>query len=411
MQICILGAGALGVMTAYFLEQNGHKVTIVERQPQAAMETSFANGGQLSYSHAEPWATPAVLPKIIKWALKENSPLVLSGKSLTPETLAWGLKFLGQCTTAKARENTLNILRLALYSRKIMSELRQETAIDFNFLANGILHFFTDQKLLDGTLKQAAFQAEYGAPYTALSARQCIEKEPALAGLESQLVGGVFHPEDESGDIHYFTKALAAKLKNTQFYYNTQVVSLEHEGRRVRAVRTNKNRIEADRFVMSLGSYSQKFLQPLGIRSNIYPMKGYSISVPINGKKAPNLSLTDQGSKIVYSRLGNILRAAGTAEFAGHDTTITPKRIEHMKSEMQRVFGDCGDFDQATGWACLRPQTPSGAPVLGHTPYDNLYLNTGHGTLGWTLGAGSAKIVADIIEGKTPAIALQGLTL
>ena len=411
MQICILGAGALGVMTAYFLEQNGHKVSIIERQPQVAMETSFANGGQLSYSHAEPWASPAVLPKIVKWAFKENSPLVLSAKSLTPEMMAWGLKFLGQCTTAKARENTLNILRLALYSRQIMTEMRQQTTIDFNFLPNGILHFFTDQKLLDGAIRQAAFQADYGAPYTPLNARQCIEKEPALAGLESQLVGGVFHAEDESGDIHYFTKALAAQLKNTQFYYDTQVVSLEREGRKIRAVRTNKNRIEANRFIVSLGSFSQKFLQPLGIRTNIYPMKGYSISVPINGKKAPNLSLTDQGSKIVYSRLGNILRAAGTAEFAGHDMTVTPKRIEHMKSEMQRVFGDCGDFDKATGWACLRPQTPSGAPVLGNTPYDNLYLNTGHGTLGWTLGAGSAKIVADIIEGKTPAISLQGLTL
>jgi D-amino-acid dehydrogenase len=411
MQICILGAGALGVMTAYFLEQNGHKVTIIERQPEAAMETSFANGGQLSYSHAEPWANPAVLPKIVKWMFKENSPLVLSAKSLTPEMMAWGLKFLGQCTTAKARENTLNILRLALYSRQVMGELRGQTPVEFNFLPNGILHFFTEQTLLEGAIKQAAFQAEYGAPYHVLSAQQCIEKEPALAGLASQLVGGVFHPEDESGDIHYFTKGLAAQLKNTEFHYNTQVVSLERDGRRIRAVRTNKNRIEADRFVMSLGSYSQKFLQPLGIRSNIYPMKGYSISVPINGKKAPNLSITDQGSKIVYSRLGNIFRAAGTAEFAGHDTTITPKRIEHMKSEMKRVFGDCGDFDKATGWACLRPQTPSGAPVLGETTYDNLYLNTGHGTLGWTLGAGSAKIVADMIEGKSTAISLSGLTL
>ena len=411
MQICILGAGALGVMTAYFLEQNGHRVTIVERQPQAAMETSFANGGQLSYSHAEPWATPSVLPKIAKWMFKENSPLVLSAKSLTPEMIAWGLKFLGQCTTERARENTLNILRLALYSRQVMTELRQQTAIEFSFLPNGILHFFTDQKLLEGALRQAAFQAEYGCNYTPLSAQQCINKEPALAGLQSQLVGGVFNAEDESGDIHHFTQGLAAKLKNTQFYNNTEVISLEREGQKIRTVRTNKNVIEADRFIMSLGSYSQKFLGPLGIRTNIYPMKGYSISVPINGKKAPNLSITDQGSKIVYSRLGNIFRAAGTAEFAGHNTEITPKRIAHMKSEMQRVFGDCGDFEQATGWACLRPQTPSGAPVMGSTPYQNLYLNTGHGTLGWTLGAGSAKIMADIIEGKTPAIAMRGLTL
>ena len=410
MQICILGAGALGVMTAYFLEQNGHKVSIIERQPHAALET-FANGGQLSYSHAEPWATPSVLPKIAKWAFKENSPLVLSAKSLSPEMIRWGVQFLAQCTPARAKENTLNTLRLALYSRTVMAEIRQHTSIPFDFLPNGILHFFTDQKLFDGALKQAVFQAEYGCEYTVLKPSQCIEKEPALAGLEPQLVGGIFNAQDESGDIHRFTQGLAGQLKNTQFHYNTEVVALEREGRKIRAVRTNKNTIEADRFVVSLGSYSQKILNPLGIRTNIYPMKGYSISVPINGKKAPHLSLTDQGSKIVYSRLGNILRAAGTAEFAGHDTTINPKRIAHMKAEMKRVFGDCGDFDQATEWSCLRPQTPSGTALLGRTAYQNLYLNTGHGTLGWTLSAGSAKIVSDIIEGKSPAIALRGLTL
>lgn len=411
MQICILGAGFLGVSTAYFLEKQGHKVTIIERQPKPAMETSFANGGQLSYGHAEPWANPSVLPKILKWMLKENSPLVLSRKSFTPEMIGWGIKFLMQCTNARAQQNTLNTWRLAAYSKKIMTELRNETTIDFNFLPNGVLHFFTDQKLFEGALKQAVFQAEHGCEYSALKPSQCIEKEPALARLEKQMVGGIFHAQDESGDIHLFTQGLAAKLKNTQFFYNTEVVSLEREGRKIRAVKTNKNVIEADRFVVSLGSYSQKVLQPLGIRTNIYPMKGYSISVPVNGKKAPTVSITDQGSKIVYSRLGNILRAAGTAEFAGHDSSISPNRIAHMKSEMQRVFGDCGDFDQVTEWACLRPQTPAGTPLIGKTPYHNLYLNTGHGTLGWTLGAGSAKIVADIIEEKTPAIAMMGLML
>ena len=286
-----------------------------------------------------------------------------------------------------------------------MAEIRSQTNITFDFLQNGILHFFTDPKLYAGAIAQAQFQARYGCEYALLSPKECLGKEPALAHLEKELVGGVFHAQDESGDIHRFTQGLAAQLKNTQFIYNTEVQSLTKENDKIIAVQTNDGVIHGDAFVMALGSYSPRLLNPLGIKTHIYPMKGYSISVPVNGKRAPQVSVTDQGSKIVYSRLGNILRAAGTAEFAGHDDGIMPKRIAHLKSEMQRVFGDCGDFDQATDWACLRPQTPAGTPTLGKTPFKNLFLNTGHGTLGWTLAAGSAKVVADVIEGKKSAIA------
>lgn len=404
MQITILGAGVLGVTTAYMLEQRGYSVTVIDRRPTSAMETSFANGGQLSYSHAEPWANPSVLPKIAKWAFQENSPLVLSWKSFNPEMIAWGMRFLGECLPMNVRKNTLDTLKLALYSRQVMAEIRTQTSIEFDFLQNGILHFFTDEKLFAGAVAQAKFQAKYGCEYTILSPRECLEKEPSLARLEKELIGGIFHAQDESGDIHRFTQGLAAQLRNTKFIYNTEVQSLVKENDKIIAVQTNDGVMSADAFVVALGSYSPKILNPLGIKTHIYPMKGYSVSVPINGKRAPHVSVTDQGSKIVYSRLGNILRAAGTAEFAGHDDSITEKRIAHMKAEMQRVFGDCGDFDQATDWACLRPQTPAGTPTLGKTPYKNLFLNTGHGTLGWTLAAGSAKVVADIIDGKTPAV-------
>lgn len=404
MQITILGAGVLGVTTAYLLEQRGHSVTVIDRRPKAAMETSFANGGQLSYSHAEPWANLHVLPKIAKWMFQENAPLVLSYKSFNPEMIAWGLRFLRECLPSNVKENTLKTLQLALYSRQVMGEIRQQTNIEFNFLQNGILHFFTDTKLFSGAVKQAKFQAEHGCDYTVFSPQQCLEKEPALARLEKELVGGVFHAQDESGDIHRFTQGLAAQLKNTQFLYNTTVESLVKEDEKIIAVQTNDGIVGGDKFVMSLGSYSPLLLKPLGIQTHIYPMKGYSISVPINGKTAPNVSVTDQGSKIVYSRLGNILRAAGTAEFAGYDDAVVTKRIAFMKSEMRRVFGDCGDFDQATDWACLRPQTPAGTPTIGKTPYTNLFLNTGHGTLGWTLAAGSSKIITDLIEGKIPAL-------
>ncbi len=398
MQITILGAGVIGVTTAYMLEQRGHSVTVVDRRPEAAMETSFANGGQLSYSHAEPWANPSVLPKIAKWVFQENSPLVLSWKSFNPEMIGWGLRFLRECLPANVKKNTLETLELALYSRQVMAEIRAATNIEFDFLQNGILHFFTDAKLYAGAITQAQFQAKYGCEYTLLSPRECVAKEPALARLEKELVGGVFHAQDESGDIHRFTQALAAKLKNTTFMYNTEVTSLIKNGGKIVALQTDDGILNGDAFVMAMGSYSPLLLNPLGIKTHIYPMKGYSISVPINGKLAPNVSVTDQGSKIVYSRLGNILRAAGTAEFAGHDDSITPKRIAHMKAEMRRVFGDCGDFDQATDWACLRPQTPAGTPIIGRTPYYNLFLNTGHGTLGWTLAAGSAKRLADMMD-------------
>ena len=408
MQICILGSGILGVTTAYFLEQRGHRVTIIDRQPHSAMETSFANGGQLSYSHAEPWATPSVLPKVLKWLFQENAPLAFKAR-FDPEMIAWGIKFLGQCTHEKALRNATRTLRLALYSKLALHEILAETPVEFDLLKKGVLHIFTQQSLLDGALRQAAFQETLGCGFENLTPAQCLEKEPALARIEKQLLGGVFHDIDESGDIFKFTQGLAAKLQRTEFHYLTEIRSLRRDGAKIVAVETSKGRIEADAFVVAMGSYSPKILKPLGIKSDIYPMKGYSLSVPINGKTAPHVSITDQGSKIVYSRLGNILRAAGTAEFAGHDHEITPKRIAHLKAEMQRLFGDCGDFSASTGWACLRPQTPAGTPLLGKTPYTNLYLNTGHGTLGWTLGPGSAKIVADTIEGKPPEIDLEGL--
>lgn len=412
MQICILGAGVIGITTAHFLEQKGYHVTIIDRQPGSGLETSFANGGQLSYGHAEPWANPGVLSKILRWSFQKNSPLQWSWRSLSPDMIRWGLKFLEQCTVSHARQNTLRTLRLALYSRLMLTEIRSHLPnLRFHFLQNGILHFFTDQHLLDKAIEQARFQAEYDCPYQLLSARDCLLQEPALAGLAGSLVGGIYHPEDESGDIHLFTERLAGTLKRTRFLYNVNIEKLIKEENRIRAVEISTGRVEADAFVVANGSYSPQLLKPLGIHLPVYPMKGYSISVPLGLGKGPAGSLTDQGSKIVYSRLGNVLRAAGTAEFAGYDTRIVPARISHMKAEMRRVFGDCGDFNKASSWACLRPQTPSGTPILGSTPFSNLYLNTGHGTLGWTLAAGSGKVVADLIDGQQPAISLEGLTL
>lgn len=412
MRVCVLGSGILGITTAYFLNERGFDVTVLERKSGPAEETSFANGGQLSYSHAEPWAVPSVLPKIIKWMFKENSPLVLNLR-FDPAMWAWGLRFLAQCTNAKAKENALNTLRLALYSRDVLANIRAKVPFDFHFLQKGVLHVFTDEKLLASAEKQAAFQADYGCEYQALDAAATVALEPALNHLAPKIKGSVYHAQDESGDIYRFSVELAkyCESKGVKFRYNADIKSMIKEGDRIKGLRTSHGVVEADAYVMACGSYSTPLLNSVGVRLPIYPMKGYSLSVPISDEsRVPSISITDQGSKIVYSRLGNILRSAGTAEFAGYDHTITQKRIQHLKNEMKRIFGDVSDYNKATGWACLRPQTPQGTPYIGKTHLSNLYLNTGHGTLGWTLGPGSSKIVSDIIAGEQPEIDLSGLT-
>lgn len=403
MHICVLGSGILGLTTAYFLAEKGHEVTVLDRQDGPAKETSFANGGQLSYAHAEPWANPAVLPKIAKWLFKENSPLVLDPRRYDPDMWKWGVKFLRECVPNRVQENTLYILKLALESRESLRKIREHTNIEFNFMQKGILHIFTDPHLLAGAVTQAKFQAEHGCPYTVLSPEECVAMEPALRNIALKLKGAVFHDIDESGDIYQFCVGLEAYLRQAYgskvtFRYGCEITGLRKEQNRIRAAVTTQGDVPSDAFVVAAGSYSPQLLRPVGIRLPIYPMKGYSISVPINGNpNAPTISITDQGSKIVYSRLGNILRSAGTAEFAGYNTDVTQKRIDHMQSEMQRLFGECGEFTNMTAWACLRPQTPGGIPYIGKSAIENLYLNTGHGTLGWTLGPGSSERLSNIL--------------
>lgn len=416
MKVIILGSGVIGVTTAYLLASHGHEVVVLERQPSVAMECSFANGGQLSYSHAEPWASPHLLPKIPKWLIDKYSPLVFR---LRWDTAMWSwlYQFLRQCTHEKMMAGTSRMLNLTLYSQKVMETIFHplNLAFDYSHDNRGIIHIFKNAASLAANIAHAEFQKTLGCPFEILPSREaCEEKEPAFRFSSKSIIGGIFYPLDASGNVNTFSQTLAAlaREKGATFHFNTHITAIEHKSHAIQSILTDQGTFSGDTYVVCLGAYSPLPLRPLGIKLPVYPMKGYSISIPIqDGTKAPRIGVTDQGNKVVYSRLGNILRLAGTAEFAGYDHRIDPQRIAALKKMIQCLFPQAGDLTRATEWACLRPSTPDGLPVLGHTPFSNLILNTGHGTLGWTLACGSAKITTDIVEGKSPDISLDGLTL
>lgn len=412
MKIVILGAGVIGISTAYLLASRGHEVEVVERNNASGMETSFANGGQLSFSHAEPWANPAVFFKIMKWMFKDDAPLVLRPRA-DMEMMKWMLKFIFNCTEQRAQANGVNILRLGLYSKKKMEWFRTFSGIKFDNIREGILHIFTQEKDLEGAIRQAKFQDRFGCPSEVADHKKCIQLEPALEHAGMPIIGGIFQSLDESGDVFTFTQELARLCESeykTVFRYGTAVNSIEAEKGKIVSVNTDKGTIKGDVYIMSLGSYSQIYLKPLGIHVPIYPMKGYSVTFPAN-HYSPQMSLTDTENKIVYSKLGDRLRIAGTAEFAGHNTSIRPERIAPIVNAVKKLLPKCEYDRPESEWACLRPSTPDGPPIIGKTRYSNFYMNTGHGTLGWTQAAGSAALIADIIENRSTEISLEGLTV
>lgn len=412
MNIIILGAGLQGVTTGYVLASRGHSVTLIERGSEAASECSFANGGQLSYSHAEPWANPTSLKKLPSWILKEDSPLIFRPRA-DIDMITWGLKFLRQCTQAKADQNTITMLRLGLYSREKMTEIRTTTNIEFDFADKGILHVFKHQKDFQAAQRQADFQAQFGCHEAVLTREEVLTTEPALEHYERPIIGGMLAAIDEMGDPYKFCNALASYAEEHYDFkteYNTNIESLIEENGEIKGVKTDHGTIEGDAYLLAAGAYAPILAKPLGLKLPIYPMKGYSITVEANAY-APHISLTDGSHKIVYSRLGNRVRVAGTAEFAGYNTDILESRIKPIMRAAQRMMPKVDWNNNLTKWACLRPSTPDGPPILGGTPIDNLYLNTGHGTLGWTQAAGSAFLVADSIEGKETQIKTDGMTI
>jgi D-amino-acid dehydrogenase len=411
MKVVVCGAGLLGITSAYVLASRGHEVEVIERNASPAMETSYANGGQLSYSHAEPWANPTALKKLPKWLLHEDSPLIFRLRADLPMFI-WGLKFLLNCTESRARKNCVDMLRLGMYSRDKMAQIRAETNIDFDFKQAGILHIFSDERDLAQAVKQAEFQHNYGGDEKVISAGEALALEPTLAHSNKPLVGAILAHLDESGDPKKYCEALAAyaeKKLGVVFHYNTTIHQIRANNGKVEAISTDKGEFKGDAYVVALSSYSPLLLNKIGVRLPIYPMKGYSITVPAS-EYAPNVSITDGSHKIVFSRLGDRLRVAGTAEFAGYNDTILASRINPIVKAARNLFPNIDWETNRTEWACLRPSTPDGPPRIGRTEIDNLFVNTGHGTLGWTQAAGSAYVLVDIMEHKTPTIRMHGNT-
>lgn len=408
MRIVVLGAGLIGVASAWFLAEDGHEVIVVERQPGPARETSFANGGQISTSHAEPWANPSTPLKVLKWLGHEDSPLLWR---LRPDLAqwAWGLRFLRECTPERTHANIHAILALALDSRARLKALRHELGLEYDCLERGILHYYTDAAEFEHALPQAELMRKIGCDRVVKSGAECLAIEPALADSMIPIVGGTWTVDDESGDALYFTAALAERCaaRGVAFRYDCDVAGIETAGGRFAAVHlANGERLVADACVVALGSYSPLMLRPLGIRIPVYPAKGYSITLTLSdGAPAPVVSLTDDGAKVVISRLGQRLRVAGTAEFTGYDTYINPARIEPLVRRVRQIFPTL-EFrgDAVEPWTGLRPATPSNVPLIGPTPVSGLFVNTGHGTLGWTLAIGSGRLLADLFAGRATAI-------
>ena len=420
MRISILGAGVAGLTTAWYLAHDGHEVEVIERNDGVALETSFANGAQLSYSYVAPLAGPGVLPKVPPWLLRRDSPLRFY-PAMDPHQWRWLLDFVMACNRSASDLTTRRLLTLSFYSRALMHQFVAEQAMDFGYAKNGKLVVFSDQAGFDGARRLLDYQRSLGCEQDALDRTQCITLEPALGDpastLHQRLVGGIHTPSEEVGDCYRFCVGLEAKLRGmgVTFRFGTSIESIQTAAGRVVALRTDQGAVPTEACVLTLGAQSPFLARPLGLRLPIYPLKGYSLTLPASAQ-APRISITDFKRKVVYAPLVNQgtqqLRVAGMADIAGYSQHIDPARLGQLVKESVQAFPGATDYRRDTAlmqpWAGLRPATPKGTPLLGATPYANLFLNCGHGALGWTLALGSARIVADLIKGAKPAIALDG---
>lgn len=411
MHVVVLGAGLLGVTSAYFLRQQGHDVTVIDRQATPAAETSFANGGQISVSHAEPWANPGAPLKVLKWLGQEDAPLLFRLRADLRQWL-WGLQFLRECTPARTRHNIRQIVQLGTYSRETLQQLRSERDIAYDQRTQGILHFYTSQKEFDAAEAPAAQMRELGCDRRVISADEAVRLEPALRHIRPQLAGATYTAEDESGDANRFARELVKRCEEdgVRFLMSHTVTALREVGGELDHVEATDGegrfrQIRADAYVLAMGSLSPLYAKALGISLPIYPAKGYSVTMPVkDASMAHQVSLTDDEYKLVFSRLGDRLRIAGTAELNGYDRDLNRVRCEAIVRRVEELFPGAGDSTQAQFWTGLRPATPSNVPVIGRSTLKKLFLNTGHGTLGWTHACGSGKSIARIVSGLRPEV-------
>ena len=414
MKVLILGSGVIGVTSAYYLAQAGHEVTVIDRQPGPGLETSFANAGEISPGYASPWAGPGIPVKAIKWLLMQDGPLVLRPK-LDPRMWLWGARLLANCTGRAYAVNKGRMVRLAEYSRDCLIALRNATSISYDERMQGTLQLFRYSKQLDGAQSDIAVLKQYGVPHELLDSAGCIAAEPGLATAGVGFVGGLRLPNDETGDCKIFTERLAALAVQlgVTFRYDAEIAGITTEGDRISGIETDGETMTADVYVMALGSHSPLLLRQIGISLPVYPIKGYSLTVPISDPSvAPVSTVMDETYKVATTRLGDRIRIGGTAEIAGYDNALQPARRGPLDRSLRDLFPHAGDAAKATFWCGLRPMTPDGTLVLGQAGrFGNLYLNTGHGTLGWTMAAGSGRVIADLISGRSADIDTSDLGL
>ena len=418
MKVLILGSGVVGVTSAYYLAKKGFTVTVIDRQPAVGMETSFANAGQISPGYSAPWAAPGVPMKALKWLFQRHAPLAFK-PDFSLWQLQWTLKLLRNCTAARYDINKERMVRLAEYSRDCIGELRSETGIAYEGRTQGTLQVFRTQKQLDAEAKDIKVLTRLGVPFEHLDPDGCARAEPALALVKDQLLGGLRLPHDETGDCQLFTQNLADKAKKMGviFRQDVQIERLTTENSQLKGVeistKNGKEMLQADHYVVALGSYSRQLMQGLGINIPVYPVKGYSLTVPvIDTYAAPISTVMDETYKVAITRFNSRIRVGGMAELSGYDLSLNPRRRETLEMVLNSLFPNGGDISKGQFWTGLRPMTPDGTPIIGKVAQaNNVWLNTGHGTLGWTMACGSAQVLADLMAGQKPAIASDDLAL
>jgi D-amino-acid dehydrogenase len=413
MRVLILGAGVVGVTSAWYAAQAGHDVTVVDRQPGAGLETSFANAGEISPGYASPWAGPGIPQKAVRWLFMRHAPLILRPQA-DLETVSWLLALLRNCTSDRYALNKSRMVRLAEYSRDELAALRDAVGIAYDARMQGTLQLFRKAAQLDGIAKDVEVLRQYGVPFEVLDRAGCERAEPGLRQSASPIAGGLRLPNDETGDCFKFTQALAAlcAAQGVRFLPETTVERLRVDTGGVQAVVTDKGELTADAYVVAMGSWSARIVRPLGLRLPVYPVKGYSITAPIvAADRAPESTLLDETYKIAITRLGDRIRVGGMAEISGYQARLEPRRQRTLEYSLESLFPGAGDVGQATFWAGLRPMTPDGTPVIGATPVPGLFLNTGHGTLGWTMACGSGRVLADLLSGRPAQIETADLAI
>ncbi|HEX4569841.1 MAG TPA: D-amino acid dehydrogenase [Dongiaceae bacterium] len=414
MRVVVLGSGVVGVTTAYYLAADGHETVVIDRQPKAGLETSYANAGLIAPGHVYSWASPRA-PKILLQSLWRSDAALKFRLKADPRLWLWSLRFLANCTAARNRANTLRKLSLCLYSQAQLAALARDTAVEYHAIRKGLLYLYRDPAHFEtGTANMRLLQ-EHGLELQAIDPARIVALEPALAAAQGKFVGAIYAPSDESGDCLKFTQGLAAVAagRGVDFKHEHEVRRIEQQGGRITGIVTDKGRVEGDAYVLALGSYSPILARPLGLDLPVYPVKGYSLTLPLaeGAGTAPLIGGVDEANLVAYAALGDRLRLTATADFAGYDTSYAASHFAGMLRVARELFPQAAAYDKPDYWACLRPMTPDGPPIIGRCKIANLYLNTGQGHMGWTMAAGCSRIVADLIAGRAPAIDIAGLTL